>query len=101
MFSKTSFSRFFCLRNLSINLLLIFISLLFVLTCLEIVCRVRYKPAFRVWQSEYLFQLDSQLIYSMRPNFYSDYSTAEFPPPLSINSYGMRDREPGNKDPNI
>lgn len=96
---KKIFLKHFHWRNIVINLFLVFISLLITLLGVEVICRMKYKPAFSVWQSEYLFQLDPDLIYSIRPNFYSDYSTLEFPPPVSINSYGMREKEPGIKNP--
>jgi len=66
-------------------------SALATLVFLELVLSALFEPVHRVWQVQELFQLDDELIYSLRPDRERVAVNEEFTERASTNSVGLRD----------
>jgi lysophospholipase L1-like esterase len=66
-------------------------SLIATLLLLELVLSALFEPVHRVWQVQELFQLDDELIYSLRPNARRVAKHAEFTEHAATNAAGLRD----------
>jgi lysophospholipase L1-like esterase len=77
--------------SLAAKLALGLASVLATLIFLELVLSALFEPVLRVWQVQELFQLDDELIYSLRPNRERVAVKEEFTERASTNSVGLRD----------
>ena len=77
--------------SLAAKLALGLASVLAALIFLELVLSALFEPVLRVWQVQELFQLDDELIYSLRPNRERVAVNEEFTEHASTNSVGLRD----------
>jgi len=77
--------------SLAAKLALGLASALATLILLEFVLSALFEPVLRVWQVQELFQLDDELIYSLRPNRTRVAKNEEFTERASTNSVGLRD----------
>ena len=77
--------------SLAMKLALGLASALATLIFLELVLSALFEPVHRVWQVQELFQLDDELIYSLRPNRERVAVNEEFTERASTNSAGLRD----------
>lgn len=73
--------------KLALGLASVVATLIFV----ELVLTALFEPVLRVWQVEELFQLDDELIYSLRPNSERVAVNEEFTERASTNAVGLRD----------
>jgi len=77
--------------SLAAKLALGLVSVLATLIMLEIVLSALFEPVLRLWQVQQLFQLDDELIYSLRPDRERVAASEEFTERASTNSIGLRD----------
>lgn len=77
--------------SLTAKLALGLVSVLATLVFLELVLSALFEPVLKVWQVQELFQLDDELIYSLRPNSDRVAVNDEFTERASTNSVGLRD----------
>jgi lysophospholipase L1-like esterase len=77
--------------SLAAKLALGLASVVATLVLLEFVLSALFEPVLRVWQVQELFQLDDELIYSLRPNRERVAVNEEFTERASTNSVGLRD----------
>jgi lysophospholipase L1-like esterase len=77
--------------SLAAKLALGLFSVLATLIVLEFVLSALFEPVLRVWQVQELFQLDDEMIYSLRPNRERVAMGEEFTERASTNSIGLRD----------
>jgi hypothetical protein len=68
-------------------------AVLATLLVLELILAAFFEPVHRLWQVEELFQLDDELIYSLRPSQQRRYETDDFVEHASTNRDGLRDDE--------
>lgn len=65
---------------------------------MELVLSALFEPILRVWQVQELFQLDDELIYSLRPSHGRVATEEEFVERAHTNAAGLRDGELGPRD---
>jgi hypothetical protein len=87
------------------KLLLLLFSICGTLLVLEIALKAVGRPrTTSTWRIRRVFQMDRDLVYSMRPNYFSSGVESEHGIPLSTNRYGLRGddpREPGEYEKRI
>jgi lysophospholipase L1-like esterase len=73
-------------------------AVLVTLIAIEIVLSVLFEPILKVWQVREIFQLDEELIYSLKPSQKRIAESAEFVERVTTNRHGLRDDEIGPRD---
>jgi len=73
-------------------------SVLVTLIFLELVLSALFEPVLKVWQVQELFQLDDELIYSLKPGRERVATSEEFVEHATTNRHGLRDDEIGPRD---
>ena len=81
------------LRGFAGRFLLVVTAFLATLVAVELVLAAFFEPVHRLWQVEELFQLDDELIYSLRPDRQRRWESTDFVEHASTNGNGLRDDE--------
>jgi lysophospholipase L1-like esterase len=77
---------------------LVFGSVLVTLIFLELILSALFEPVLKVWQVRELFQLDDELIYSLKPGRERVAESEEFIEHATTNHHGLRDDEIGPRE---
>jgi lysophospholipase L1-like esterase len=80
-------------RSAAAKIGLALVAVLATLIGIELVLSALFEPVLKVWQVREIFQLDDELIYSLKPNQERIAKSEEFVEHVTTNSNGLRDDE--------
>lgn len=81
------------MKSAAVKLSLLIFSLAFALGSLEGVLWLANYSSASIWRVRGIFQLDEELLYSLKPNAERIWEADEFTEDVKINSFGLRDTE--------